>query len=82
MAERFNTSPLDVDRMELWQVVACFIPVDLDEDVSAATVGPVSGMRMRGRPMRSVDVIKARLAAQAAGKPEPLHLFGDVDLAD
>lgn len=73
-ARHFATPAPLVDQMELWQVVAYFIPEREAKPVAAPVDGP--------KPVRDIDVIKARYAAAAAGKPPPLHIFGDVDLAD
>jgi hypothetical protein len=65
-----------VDAMELWQVIAYFVPER--SFAPPAATGTSSGPK----PIRDMDVIHARLAAASAGKPPPLHIFGDVDLAD
>lgn len=58
MARHFHIGPTDVDRMELWQVIACLLPEQVEEVPVA--VGPVA--------MRPIDVNKARLAAHARGE--------------
>jgi hypothetical protein len=92
MARNFNAPPPVVDEMELWQVVACLVP-DPRPDVEVETrpgipsrangvgaprpVTAISVVRPGEKPLREIDVIKARLAAHAAGLPEPTYLHGE-----
>jgi hypothetical protein len=80
MARHFSAPPDQVDRMELWQVVAALTPDPRTEPEAFGGAAPAAPVGPRG--LRSIDVIKARYAAHRAGGPEPLHIFGDRDVPD
>lgn len=63
--------------MELWQVIAYFTP-----DGTEPARDTPGGLGAHRPGLSSTDVIRARLAAHEAGRPEPLHIFGDVDVED
>ena len=61
MARHFHISPVEVDRMELWQVISCLLPEQDDDAAQPSGTGP-------GKVMRPIDVIKARYAAAERGE--------------